>query len=100
MQGRNFVSLRYAARDLPLKDRRRGQAVMVLAVELPSGAAMVFAVAEHDPPLLSQVAAVESSEYLAKCSNGLSRVWSADSGTHSVFPPCGTSAAWSVPARS
>jgi hypothetical protein len=32
-------------------------AVMVSAVELPSGAAVLFAVAEHDPPFLSQVAA-------------------------------------------
>ena len=53
------------ARNLLMKDRRGW---------LPSGAAMVFAVAEHDPPFLSQVAAVESSEYLAKCSNGLPRV--------------------------
>jgi hypothetical protein len=33
-------------------------AVMVSAVELPSGAATAFALAEHDPPFLSQVATV------------------------------------------
>jgi hypothetical protein len=33
-------------------------AVMVSAVVVPSGAVVLFAVAEHDPPFLSQVATV------------------------------------------
>jgi hypothetical protein len=37
-------------------------AVIVSAVELPSGAAVLFEVAEHDPPFLSHVAAVKFSE--------------------------------------
>jgi hypothetical protein len=45
-------------------------AVMVSAVVLPSGAVVVFAVAEDDPPFLSQVATVKSSEYFAMFSKG------------------------------
>ena len=48
---------------------------MVSAVVLPSGAVVLFAVAEHDPPFLSQVAAVKSSEYFAMFSKGPPTVW-------------------------
>ena len=43
---------------------------MVSAVVLPSGAVVVFAVAEQEPPFLSQVETVKSSEYFAMFSKG------------------------------
>jgi hypothetical protein len=50
-------------------------AVMVSAVVLPSGAAVLFAVAEQEPRFLSQVAAVKSSVYFAMFSKGPPTVW-------------------------
>ena len=44
--------------------------VIVSAVVLPSGAAVLFAVVGQDPPFLSQVATVKSSEYFAMFSKG------------------------------
>jgi hypothetical protein len=52
-------------------------AVMVSAVVLPSGAARAFAVTEQDPPFLSHVATVKSSEYFAMFSKGPPTVWNA-----------------------
>ena len=45
-------------------------AVIWSAVVLPSGAAAAFALTEQDPPFLSHVATVKSSEYFAMFSNG------------------------------
>jgi hypothetical protein len=49
----------------------------VSAVVLPSGAATAFAVAEQEPPFLSQVATVKSSAYFAMFSKGPPTVWNA-----------------------
>ena len=51
--------------------------VMVSAVVLPSGAVVVSAVTEHDPPFLSQVATVKSSAYFAMFSKRPPTVWNA-----------------------
>ena len=59
------------AGNLLLNDRRRGHCGDgVRAVKLPSGAMVLFAVGEHDPPFLSQVATVKSAECFAMFSNG------------------------------
>ena len=52
-------------------------AVTVSAVVLPSGPAVLFAVSEQEPPFLSQVATVKSSEYFAMLSKGPLTVWQA-----------------------
>jgi hypothetical protein len=62
-------------------------AVMVSPVVLLSGAAVLLAVTEHDPPFMSQVATVKSSEYFAMFSKGRrpfgTRRWS-----HRAEPAC------------
>jgi hypothetical protein len=52
-------------------------AVMVSAVVLPSGAAVLFAVTEQEPPFLSHAATVKSSEYFAMFSKAPPTVWNA-----------------------
>ena len=44
-------------------------AVTVSAVVLPSGAVTLFAVTEQEPPFLSHVPTLKSSEYFAMFSN-------------------------------
>ena len=50
-------------------------AVMVSAVELPSGAVVAFAVTEQEAPFLSHVPTLKSSEYFAMFSNAPPTVW-------------------------
>ena len=50
---------------------------MVSAMVLPSGAARAFAVTEQDPPFLSLVATVKSSEYFAVFSKEPPTIWNA-----------------------